>query len=90
MTVALSLCYSDTVIWLVGAELQRIGREGEGPQLPMRISLLGSNVGRYLGAAPDMIQPSFAIGMNTPNSMLSPPLWDRCPRCEAFRDAETN
>jgi hypothetical protein len=90
VTAALSLCYSETVIWLVAVELRYAGREGEGPQLPGQISRLSSDAGRYFGEVPDMIQPPFAIGMNTPNSMLSPPLWDRCRRREAVSDATTN
>jgi len=34
-----------------------------------QISPVSSNVGMYFGEVSDMIQPSFAIGMNTPNSM---------------------
>ena len=63
---------------------------GRGPTATHADLTVRSNVGIYFGEVPDMIQSSFAIGMNTPNSMLSPPLWDRRPRREAFSDADTN
>lgn len=59
-------------MWLVDVEPQDAGRKGGVHNPPVRIPLFSSNVGRYFGEAAEMIQPSFATGMNTPNPMLSP------------------